>query len=250
MLCSRFLASTLGIVSLGATAIAGEPEEFAEFAIFIEINATDGDAGLQGKIDGDAWHRARIYGPNEAVVFEYRAKDNLGDHGVTEVQWESNEPPFDEFPLADFLALFPEGEYRARGKTVEDGRLVSTADLTHDLPAGPVITSHEDEDEVELDGSNLKIEWLAVTEDYRGGALASDIDGYVVVAEVDLEIMGVEVTQVVTIDVDADTHFAEIPGDFLFPGREYKIEIGARESSGNLTFTEMALCTVDEVPDA
>jgi len=30
---------------------------------------------------------------------------------------------------------------------------------------------------------------------------------------------------------------------------EYKIEVGAREESGNQTFTELSICTVDDVPN-
>ena len=225
----------------------GEPEEFEEFEVFIEINATDEDAGLQGLLDGEAWSKAKISGPDGRTVFQLQPSANLKDQGVTEFAWESNEPEFDEFSLAQFLARFPAGEYTARGKTVDSDSspafdLESTTELTHDLPAGPEITSPEEEEEIVVTGENLKVSWEEVDEDYQGGPLGSDIVLYQVVCEFEDE----ETLRVFSVDVDPDVFCAEIPGDFLKPDREYKLEVAAREESGNQTTSEITFCTVSE----
>ena len=70
---------------------------------------------------------------------------------LTELFNESSEPPLSEFSLQEWLDLFPEGEYRFFGITVEGDLLVGVAEFTHDIPEGPEITSPEDEDEVDPD---------------------------------------------------------------------------------------------------
>ena len=109
----------------------------------------------------------------------YKLGPRLGDVGSDTVFVESAEPAFEELPLDEFLDRFPEGEYDAQGVTLEGGRLTGTAVLTHDLPAGPLITSHEDDEVVELTGENLLVTWDPVTADYRGGVLGSAIVGYI-----------------------------------------------------------------------
>jgi hypothetical protein len=237
---------TVITVVLGASSRDGSAQEFDEFKVFIEINATDGDAGLQGKLDGEAWNQATVTRPDGEVVFELTPQSNLMEHGVTEIQWESNEPPFTEFPLADFLTRFPAGEYSASAMTVAGQVLMSTATLTHNLPAGPVITAPAEE-EVVVSGTDLTVTWEAVTDDFQrpgAGDLASAIVGYVVVVEYE----GEETTEVLTLDVPAEETQAIIPGSFLRTGRIYKIEVGAREESGNQTVTEIEVCT-DECPE-
>ena len=249
-----------------------EVSEFDEFEVFIEINATDLDAGLQGKLDGEAWNYANVRGPNGRSIFRLNPKGSLREHGVTEIQWESNEPPFepsdeaeDGYTLDEFLELFPEGEYKAWGRTVERVWLRNVTELTHDLPAGPNVTSHEEDDEVER-GSDLTITWNAVTtefapDDPQGAGtdpLGSDIVAYIVVAEYDVlvnpdtEDEEVVTSRAVTIDVAADVLMAVIPADFLPAdpgpgfGLDFKIEVGAVEESGNTTFTEIPLEVVPE----
>ena len=252
-----FLVAVVALI-LGASTWAdgNHVEEFDEFKVFIEINATDLDAGLQGKLDGEAWRWATVRGPDGRSIFRFWPGGSLGKHGVTEIQWESNEPPFEPseeaepgYTLDTFLELFPEGEYKARSWTVEAGRLRSETELTHDLPAGPHVTSHDEDDEV-VRGSNLIITWEEVTKDFdpedpQGqDPLASDLDSeiiaYIVVAEYDLvlnpgEEDEEEITRVLTIDVAADEFSAVVPADFLpdeplVPHElEFKIEVAAVE---------------------
>jgi hypothetical protein len=235
-----------------------EVSEFDEFEVFIEINATDLDAGLQGKLDGEAWNYASVRGPNGQSIFRFNPNGSLEEHGVTEIQWESNEPPFEPseeaeegYTLDTFLDLFPEGRYKAWGRTVEGDYLRGMTMLTHNLPAGPVV-------EVEQN-SLLTVTWEKVTDQFHpehpqghnppDEDLESEIVAYIVVAEYTLTDGEEEITRALSIDVAADVFSAVIPGDFLpadqeggFELEEFKIEVGGVEESGNLTFTEIKIC--------
>lgn len=216
--------------------------------MFIEICGTDEDAGIKGLLDGQPWELARVSGPDGRSIYRFGPK--LADVGSGTVFWESAEPSFVNLPLDEFLDRFPEGEYTAWGKKVGGGRLRSTAVLTHNLPAGPVITSHEDGEVVELTGENLVVTWEEVTEDFRGGLLRSEIVGYIMTVTFETEILGETVERELTIDVIPPSTFsAEIPADFLEPDTEVQIEVAAREESGNRTSKEIFIHVVDEVPN-
>lgn len=254
------------ILGSSALAIGDFLDEFDEFEVFIEINALDLDAGLQGKLDGDAWKLATVKGPrgpDGRAIFRFSPGGSLQKQGISEIQWESDEPEFDDVPLEDFLNRFPVGTYTAWGWTVEGAWLRSVTELTHNLPAGPVVTSHKADDEVERN-FDLLITWNKVTtqfdpEDPQGintGELDSEIVAYIVVAEYDLVLNAdledeEEITRVLTIDVAPGDTSAVIPADFLpvDPGEgnelEFKIEVGAVEESGNRTFWEVPLELVD-----
>jgi hypothetical protein len=220
-------------------------EEFDEFTVFIEICGTDEDAGIKGLLGGEPWRRATVSGPDGRLLYRFGPK--LGDVGSGTVFWESAEPPFVDLPLDRFLDRFPEGEYTASGTKVEGGTLRSTAVLTHNLPAGPVITSHEDKEVVELTGENLVVTWEEVTEDFRGGPLLSEIIGYIMTVTFETEILGETVQRELIIDViPPSTLSAEIPADFLEPDTEVQIEVAAREESGNRTSKEIFINVVDE----
>lgn len=250
------------ILGSSALAIGDLFDEFDEFEVFIEINATDGDAGLQGKLDGDAWKLATVkgpWGPDGRAIFRFNPGGSLQKQGISEIQWESDEPEFGEFSLDEFLYRFPAGTYTAWGWTVEGAWLRSVTELTHDLPAGPLVTSPEENGEVQ-GGVDLVVEWEEVTKQFDPGDpqgsstddLESEIVAYIVVAEYDLVLNPdtddeEEITRVLTIDVARDVFSAVIPADFLpdDPGEgnelEFKIEVGAVEESGNRTFWEVPL---------
>ena len=225
-----------------------EVKEFDEFAVFIETCGTDLDAGLKVLLGGEPWSRAEIFAPDGRPI--YRLRPKLADVGSGTVFLESAEPPFAGFPLDEFLDRFPEGEYTARGTTLEGVRLEGTAELTHDLPAGPSITSHEDDEVVELTGENLVVTWEEVTEDFRGGLLGSNVVAYILTVTYEIEVLGEAVERELTIDViPPDTFSAEIPADFLEPDTEVQIEVAAREESGNRTSKEIFIDVVDQEPN-
>ena len=268
-----FLVAVVALILGASTPVSwanGWVEELDEFKIFIEINATDLDAGLQGKLDGEAWNWAVVKGPNRHAIFRLRPTGSLRNQGVTEFAWESAEPPFEpadeaEYTLEEFLARHQEGRYKAWARTLDRSWLRGVTELTHDLPAGPNVTSHAEGDTV-YRGSDITVMWNAVTtefdpDDPQGAAtdpLGSDIVAYIVVAEYDLVLDPggddeEEISRKVEIDVAGDVLMATIPADFLpdDPGvpheLEFKIEVAAVEDSGNQTFIEIPL-DVEDAP--
>ena len=73
MLAVSIVTVVFLILGSSALAIGGFLDEFDEFEVFIEINATDGDAGLQGKLDGDAWKLATVKWSIRSVVRNWEA---------------------------------------------------------------------------------------------------------------------------------------------------------------------------------
>jgi hypothetical protein len=129
----RHLLLLLGLtVSLPASTAGAKARTmpFADARLNIELNATDGDAGLQVFLDGEPWRAVSLYNPAGRKLMEITAKGPLKNYGLTELFSESSEPSFDVFPFEQFKQLFPEGVYTFRGKTIDGKQLLSTARLS------------------------------------------------------------------------------------------------------------------------
>jgi hypothetical protein len=223
--------AALALVGAGSTALghdetseaAGQPTRLAAATLIIEVNGTDGDAGLQFFLDGEPWNSMTISDPTGQVVVDVDAEGRLKDWGLTELFSESNEPPFSEVPLAEFKARFPEGKYTFVGETVEGEQLVGTARLSHDIPDPPVITSPDDGATVDRVG--VVARWQAPHEPH-----GIDIVGYRVIATRE------DPLRVYQVELPASARKVPIPAAFLQSGTEYELEIQAIEESGNWTF--------------
>lgn len=202
---------------------AGKPIPLAAATLIIEVNGTDGDAGLQFFLDGEPWNSMTISDPKGRVIVDVDAEGRLKDWGLTELFSESNEPPFSEVPLAEFKARFPAGRYTFVGETIEGEKLAGTARLSHDIPDPPVITSPADGAAVERVG--VVARWQAPSEP-RG----IDIVGYRVIATRE------DPLRVYQVELPASARKVPIPAAFLQSGTEYELEIQAIEESGNWTF--------------
>ena len=200
---------------------------FSDAKIIFETNATDGDAGIQIFLDAEPWKVIKIFGPNGQQIFEVQGKAQLESFGLTELFSESNEPPFEEFPLQDVLNLFPPGKYEFRGTTVDGTVLKSVATLTHTIPCGPEIISP-----AVLPATNAVIELNPVVNELDhataqcGFSANLTIAGYQVIVG-DFQII-----------LDADATSVTIPPEFLEPGTLYLFEVLAIEAGGNQTITE------------
>src|SRR5215213_9486625 len=163
------------------------PEPFDAADLKVEVNATDGDAGLQIFLDHEAWKRVSIRDPEGELLADFRTKGRLRDFGLTELFSESSEPPFGEFPLDEFKALFPEGDYTFRGVTTEGTVVQSTVPLTHDIPDGPEILAPTEDEVAPRDRTNIR--WAGVTTPQ-----GIDITGYEVIVsrEDDERVLDVE----------------------------------------------------------
>ena len=206
----------------------GEAVEFKQAELRVEINSTDGDAGLQIDLDHEPWSSIRLRSPDGSVLVDVRNRGVLADYGLTELFSESSEPPFDEFPLAEFKRLFPEGRYVFEGRQIDGGRMRSTFELTHDFPAGPLILAPADADEITDD---LVVEWSPVTE-----PAGIEIVRYQVLVSFEGDAaLGVD------LEVPPDTTSVTIPRDFVDEPGEYKIEVLAVEAGGNQTLSEITV---------
>jgi hypothetical protein len=231
------LAAISTLVGLAARAssssdaqAASKPIRLADSRLIVEVNATDGDAGLQVFLDGEPWRTMTISAPDGQTVLEVEGEGRLKDYGLTELFSESSEPPFTEFPLAEFKKLFPEGRYTFAGETVEGQSLTGSARLSHDIPDGPEITSPAEG--ATVGRGNVVARWNAVAE--SGGI---DIVGYraIVTRENPLRVFSA--------DLPGSARSMPVPAEFLQTGVEYKLEVQAIEESGNQTLTEISFTT-------
>jgi hypothetical protein len=197
-----------------------------EATMIVEVNATDGDAGLQVFLDGEAWRTMTVLRPDGREIIDIDTKSRLKNYGLTELFSESSEPTFEEFPLKKFKRLFPEGKYGFEGTTIEGDRLVGKAKLSHDIPDGPNITSPADGATVAPD--NVVASWGPVPQ-----PAGVNIVGYRAIVERE------DPLRVFSVDLPASATSVTIPSEFLEPGIEYKLEVQAIEASGNQTLTEI-----------
>ena len=228
------LAASLPLLAIGTAGsslaplagAAGKPVRLDEATMIVEVNATDRDAGLQVFLDGEPWAQMTITNPEGRRILAVNTKSRLKRYGLTELFSESSEPSFDEFPLRRFKRLFPEGRYALVGTTVEGRKLVGGARLSHDIPAGPQITSPEDGATVARDG--VVAAWSPVPEPGR-----IDVVGYRAIVERE------DPLRVFSVDLPAPVTSVTIPSEFLEPATRYKLEVQAIEASGNQTLTEI-----------
>jgi hypothetical protein len=231
---ARLAAAALAVAITGVALEQASADRLDEAAIYIEINATDGDAGIQLFLDAEGWERMQVLDPSGRVIFDVSASGSLGMQGVTELFFESAEPSFEEQPLDEFLELFPAGSYRFRGRTTDGVPLRGRAELTHHLPDAPVLVSPADGAD-DVDPEETVIEWNPVP-DPPGSRIA----GYQVVIEIEEPRL-----RVFSTDVGPQTTQVTVPPEFLDPGTEYKVEVLAIEEGGNRTISEAEFTTAD-----
>jgi hypothetical protein len=197
-----------------------------EATMIVEVNATDGDAGLQVFLDGEPWRSMTVTAPGGREIVAIRTKTRLRDYGLTELFSESSEPSFKEFPLKRFKKLFPEGRYRFAGTTIEGDRLVGKARLSHDIPKGPTITSP-------ADGSTVPAGSVVASWNPPPEPSGINIVGYRAIVERE------DPLRVFSADLPASVTSITIPQEFLQSGTKYKLEVQAIEASGNQTLKEI-----------
>ncbi len=242
---------------------------FDEAHIFFELNNTDGDLGIHGKIDGGPWRRIEISDPNDQEIMIARIIGRLRRQGLTEFFFESAEPTFDELSPEAFFNRFPEGIYEVEGLTLDGQELESEARVTHRMPAppggitlngvsdAPIMQERCDDEsnqfdptevEVSSDGT-VTIEWDAVTTSHPdlGSPRSGDIviHNYEVVVEVTVEVDGEDFESVFSVILPPDQTAMTVPREFIDLGDEFKYEILAREESFNQTATESCFVLTD-----
>jgi hypothetical protein len=222
------IAGALGLVTASVTVAvtaAPKPTAFADARLIVEVNATDGDAGLQIFLDGEPWKQVEVRRPGGGRIIDFETAGVLRGYGLTELFSESSEPRFTEFPLSEFKALFPEGMYTFSGTTIDGTPLTGRASLSHDLPNGPLIVAPEDGER--LSDGRVAVRW-------RRGTQPSGVEvvGYqVVVTREDPQ-------RVLAVELPASVTSLTLPAEFV-QQTEYALEVLAIEASGNQTLTEI-----------
>lgn len=250
---------------IAPVAAAGPWLEFDEFDPIIEINATDGDVGFHVLLDGEAWKLAKVYDADGDRMLLAWGTDDLHEQGITELFMESAEPlcnPEDAedgelvVTLEEFLDRFEAGRYRAVGRTIDGQRLRARGEFTHEIPAAPLVDYA-----VEMDGDDVEVtlSWQVGVDlgrcafpDFITPPGEVEVVRWEAVLEPNVdELPGGELPDGVpfskfTIQLPAGVTSVEVPEEFvntyvaagvtLFKG-----EVGAKEESGNQTFTEFEL---------
>ncbi len=236
---------TSGLTAFIPGVQAEEEIPFDEAELFFELNDTDGDLGIHGKIDGEEWKRLEIEDPYERQMMYLKAKGRLKRQGVTELFFESAEPDFDELDPRLFFRRFPQGIYEIEGVTLDGEELESEVYLSHVIPAAPDnvtvngLAAAEDCDSEELPvvSAPVTLAWSPVTESHEELGQPGDIEVryYEVVVEVDES--DFKVTSLIPGSI---TEWQVADDDFftLSEEGEYKFEILVRDENGNKSAIE------------
>lgn len=197
---------------------------FSVAKIYWEYNASANDLGVHVSLDGEDWKRLRIINPKERTIFAVEGRGPYKDLGMTELFFEGAEPSLDDFPLADLLALFPEGSYEFEGRTVDGAPMESTATFSHAIPAGPTVSAAVGP------GNALVISWTPVTSTPAGFPVRPlTIVGYQVIVAPTFQVIVPPGTTSVTVSPE----FVASLGSGT-----HAYEVLAIEVSGNQTLTE------------
>lgn len=172
------VAVTSALMAAPTFGIADDHDELEldEAYLYFELNDTDGDLGIHGKADGDAWKQMKIEAPNERTLLNITVRSKLRRQGLTELFFESSEPTFDELDPEVFFARFPEGVYEWEGKTLDYEEIEGEVFLSHIMPEAPVVVSVGGEDEnpgfeVDDEGELGKVCWDDIETTADGGVL-------------------------------------------------------------------------------
>jgi hypothetical protein len=263
--CSRFFESILRhsavplVAGLIVSAIAQQipakaavtPEPFKFANIHFETNASACDMGIQILFDTDGVTEGSVEDPNEQLVYSFQTPLGLEEtHDQTEGFQERVEPPIidlenalgcepspDAISLDQLLTAWPAGTYEFEG--ISGGvKFEGNARLTHNIPAGPVITAPEEGAVVPHDRP-LVIRWSKVTKPLLPNLGPVQIVGYhVVVADTSAPKFPGKPPAQLDADVPQNETSFTVPKQYLEPNKKYEFEVLATEKGNNQTITE------------
>jgi hypothetical protein len=117
--------------------------------------------------------------------------------------------------------LFPEGDYRFEGETIDGRELSSLVPFSHTVLAAPRFTAPADGGTLPV--GNAVIQWAPV---------AGAVDYEVIVTRADEQ-------RVLDVTMAPEDTRLTVPPEFLDAGAEYQIEVHASDVSGNRIFSEI-----------
>jgi hypothetical protein len=246
---TRRLKSSLLVVLafsiLAGAAIARHPAaqgrvRFTEAEVFFELNETDGDLGIHASVDGGQWTELAIDGPGDRMLLDIVSRGRLRSQGLTQLFFESAEPPFDVLAPDEFFRRFPEGRYEIEARLQDGGEVTGTALLSHVLAGPPQnvtvsgVPAAESCDAPVLPNvfAPVTIRWDPVTGSHpelgkRGPVQISRYQLFVEQQNIRL-----------SLDLPPTVTEFEIPTAVTDLGDEFKFEIIVRTAAGNNTAVE------------
>jgi hypothetical protein len=244
--CNVAGSSTTGSTQTGAEPLGADcptsGEDFETAKLYIEHNATDADTGVHGLFGGEAWQVLCIWDPQGNLILVTRPEGRLGDLTVSDLFFESREPPNEEYTLEQLFADFPEGQYLVGTRGFDGVDRAATATFTHDIPAAPQIRQpllSEDEEsagDAAVGAGELQVAWDPVSSTVDGASV--DISGYeVIVTNVDLDDPNGWSVPVYDVHVGPEVTALTVPAEFFDAATVYELEVLALEVSGNQTIS-------------
>ena len=237
------LAALVGFALGAPLAAHAQAVPLKEAKLNIEHNATAKDTGYQGAIDSEGWGGLTVTGPG-GVILELTPRGGLATLGMTELFFETVEPENAEVPIADMLAIMPEGDYQIEGPVVESlggGTTAGTAWLTHNIPAGAVLMTPTEGSTVPV--ADLLVSWGAVTETITGAPVK------IIAYELIIEKIGDPDQHMIGKPNSLSMHLRPsvteitISAEFFEAGSPYAWEVLAVEESGNQTLASGEFAT-------
>jgi hypothetical protein len=212
---------------------------FSEAQVFLELNHTDGDLGLHASIDGEPWTQLEIDGPGDLRLLDLFSRGRLRAQGMTQLAYESAEPPFDELPPAMFFRRFPEGRYEITARAQDGAEMEGVATLSHVLAAPPdnilvsgVPAAENCDAPLPQVNPPVVIEWDPVSTSHP----EIGQHGRVMIEKYQLFVERVGVK--LSLDLPATVTRVEVPEPITSLGKNFKFEIIARTTRGNNTAIE------------
>lgn len=214
--------------------------EFSEAELYVELNDTDGDLGIHGSIDGGAYSRLKIEGPNERLIYFVRALGPLARQGLTQLFFESAEPKFSELAPSVFFRRFPEGAYEIEAVSLTGEEIEATVMLSHVLAApvdnvtvnGIPAAKNCDAPKLPAVSAPVFIKWDPVTTSHPKIGQSGPVE--IVRYQFFVEREGVKIA----VDLPPTVTEFQVPAEILALGDQFKFEIIARTTTGNNTAIE------------
>lgn len=231
---------------VGATAFdhANAQVEFTKHDIYFELNATDGDAGLHGILDGQAWADAKISGPGGTFdVIRAISNQDSPEFGMTELFFESNEPPLEERSFKELTTLFPAGTYNFSGRTTANETMTGSDVLSTQMPCPARVRVVSDSE------GDIRIVWRLRPGNFQPDTgvcsrnqpvTAATIQAFFSITDPDTG-----ATRTFSADLPASRTSIEVPDEFVagvdFEAMEEKAEVIVVAPDGNRTAIEIDL---------